>query len=178
MARAASSPDRTNPEDVSIRRAGRGDAQLIHALILDLAASLGTAGKVASCARDIEREGFGAKPAFEALIAERRGAAVGLCLFFDSFSSWSGRRGVYVQDLYVAESARGLGLGRRLLAEAAAIVRARGGNYLRLSANADNAPARAFYECVGLRRSSTERIYQIRERAFEELAGGAKGTAT
>ncbi len=86
-------------------------------------------GKVASRVEDIRDRGFGADPAFEALIAERDGAPVGLCLFFESFSTWDGRRGVYVQDIYVSEAARGLGLGRRLLAEAAAVSRARGGSY-------------------------------------------------
>ena len=176
MTSSASTSDLRNLADVTIRRAGPLDARLVHDLILALAGNLGATRKVTSVAEDIEREGFGAKPAFQALIAERDGEAVGLCLFFDSFSSWSGRRGVYVQDLYVAESARGLGLGRRLLAEAAAIVQARGGCYLRLSVDADNAGAQDFYESVGLHWSSTERIYQVREGEFIDLARSAKGT--
>ena len=75
-------------------------------------------GKVASSVADIREQGFGADPAFEALIAEQDGAAVGLCLFFESFSSWDGRRGVYVQDIYISETARGLGLAAARPAEA------------------------------------------------------------
>jgi ribosomal protein S18 acetylase RimI-like enzyme len=176
MGRTAATTRRESLEDITVRRAGLADARLVHDLILDLAKSLGAESKVRSSAEDIARAGFGPAPVFEALIAERRGGAVGLCLFFDSFSSWNGRRGVYVQDLYVAEGARGVGLGRRLLAEAAAIVRARGGTYLRLSVDADNAAARDFYERVGLRRASTERIYQVRDREFAELAESARGT--
>ena len=101
---------------------------------------------------------------------------VGLCLFFESFSSWDGRCGVYVQDMYVAEAARGHGLGRRLLAEAAAISRARGGSYLRLSVEADNDSAQAFYQRVGLAWSSRERIYQVRDDDFAALARDAAGT--
>jgi len=175
MTQAASNIDPDGQVDVIIRRAVRADARLIHGLIVKLARSLGTTQKVTSSVADIEREGFGDRPAFEVLIAERRAKAVGFCLFFDSFSSWSGGRGVYVQDLFVSRSARGLGLGRRLLAEAAAIVRARGGSYLRLSVEAENASAQAFYERIGLHRSSTERIYQARDGEFKELADSAKG---
>ena len=143
--------------------------------MIELAAAIGRTGKVASRVVDIRDQGFGADPAFEALIAERDGAAVGLCLFFESFSSWDGRRGVYVQDIYVAEAARGLGLGRRLLAEAAAISRARGGSYLRLSVAAENDQAQAFYQRIGLAWSRSERIYQVRGDDFAALAQDGAG---
>lgn len=175
-ARAASTAGRGRPEEVVIRRAGRADATLIHALVLGLARTLGVTEKITCSPEDIQREGFGAKPAFEALLAERRGEAIGLCLFFDSFSSWSGGRGVYVQDLFVSGGARGQDLGRRLLAETAAIVRARGGTYLRLSVDANNALAQGFYQRVGLHLSATERIYQMDEPEFNDLANGATGT--
>lgn len=160
----------------TIRRATEADAGTIHALVIELAAAIGRTGKVASRVADIRDRGFGSDPAFEALIAERDGAAVGLCLFFESFSSWDGRRGVYVQDIYVAEAARGLGLGRRLLAEAAAISRARGGSYLRLSVAAENDQAQAFYQRIGLAWSRSERIYQVRGDDFAALAQDGAGT--
>ncbi len=156
-----------------IRRATEADAETIHRMVLDLAEGIGQGHNVTSSARDIRAHGFGPEAAFEALIAEMNGAAVGLCLFFESFSSWEGRRGVYVQDIFVSDSARGLGLGRRLLAEAAALSAARGGSYLRLSVEADNETALAFYARVGLRWSTNERIYQVRGEAFAALAGSA-----
>ncbi len=161
----------------TIRRATEADAATIHALVVQLAAAIGRTGKVASRVEDIRDQGFGADPALEALIAERDGAAVGLCLFFESFSTWDGRRGVYVQDIYVSEAARGLGLGRRLLAEAAAISRARGGGYLRLSVEAENDTAQAFYRRIGLAWSNSERIYQVRGDDFAALAADAAGEA-
>ena len=161
----------------TIRRAVEADAGIIHALVVELAAAIGMSGKVASSIEDIREQGFGADPAFEALIAERDGAPVGLCLFFESFSTWDGRRGVYVQDIYVSEAARGLGLGRRLLAEAAAISRARGGSYLRLSVEAENHRAQAFYRRVGLAWSASERIYQVRGDDFAALAQDAEGAS-
>ena len=159
----------------TIRRATEADAAAIHAMVVELAASIGMADQVSSCVEDIRDQGFGADPAFEALIAERDGVPLGLCLFFESFSTWDGRRGVYVQDMYVAEAARGLGLGRRLLAEVAAISRARGGSYLRLTVEAENDGAQAFYQRVGLAWSDRERIYQVRGGDFAALAQGAAG---
>ncbi len=153
-----------------IRRAGAADAGAIHALVVELAATLGRTDRIASSIADIRDHGFGPDPAFEALIAERDGAAVGLCLFIESFSSWDGRRGVYIQDIFVSEAARGFGLGRRLLAAAAAISRARGGSYLRLSVEAENHRAQAFYSRVGLTWSRSERIYQVRGDDFAALA--------
>jgi ribosomal protein S18 acetylase RimI-like enzyme len=175
MTEATSTPAEAAPDGITIRRATCADAALIYRLIRELAGVLGAEARINSTAEDFAREGFGDDPAFVALIAERQAEPIGLCLFFESFSSWNGRRGVYVQDLYVADSARGLGLGRRLLAAAAAIVHRRGGRYLRLSVDADNALAQAFYERIGLRHSSTERIYQVRDEEFAALAGSAEG---
>ena len=152
-----------------IRRATEADAEAIHGLVLDLAESIGLTHKVASSAEDIRSHGFGPEAAFEALIAESNGAAVGLCLFFESFSTWDGRRGIYVQDLFVSQAARGRGLGRRLLAEAAALSAARGGSYLRLAVDSGNTAAQAFYERVGLYRAAEERIYQARGDDFAAL---------
>ena len=71
--------------------------------------------------------GFGEQPAFDALIAEVDGDFAGMCLFFPSFSTWRGRPGVYVQDLFVEERFRGAGVGVALLRGTAALSRARGG---------------------------------------------------
>jgi len=171
MANKAPNPD---SKKLVIRRATPSDAAQIHRLILDFADSLGTVERVSASAEDFARASQGEPPAFEALIAERGGAPIGLCVFLNSFSTWTGRRGIYIQDLYVAASARGLGLGRRLLAEAAAIAHARGGNYLRLSVDIDNEGAKAFYRRLGLHQSSDERIYQVRGQDFAELAARAQ----
>ncbi len=174
MTRDISKPDARETGAPVIRRATEADAEAIHGLILDLAESTGLTHKVASTARDIRSHGFGPEAAFEALIADWNGAAVGLCLFFESFSSWDGRRGVYVQDLFVSEAARGLGLGRRLLAEAAALSSARGGSYLRLAVDSGNVTAQAFYERAGLRWAAEERIYQARGEDFAALVESGK----
>ncbi len=176
MTRDISKPDARETGAPVIRRATEADAEAIHGLVLDLAESTGLTHKVASSAQDIRAHGFGAEAAFEALIAESNGASVGLCLFFESFSSWDGRRGVYVQDLFVSEAARGLGLGRRLLAEVAALSSARGGSYLRLAVDSGNVTAQAFYERAGLLWAAEERIYQARGEDFAALVESGKRT--
>ncbi len=178
MTRDISKPDARETGAPVIRRATEADAEAIHRMVLDLAEGIGQGHNVTSSAQDIRAHGFGPEAAFEALIAESNGAAVGLCLFFESFSSWDGRRGVYVQDLYVSEAARGLGLGRRLLAEAAAFSSARGGSYLRLAVDSGNVTAQAFCERVGLRWAAEERIYQARGDAFAALVESAKRTGS
>src|SRR5690606_2285616 len=86
---------------VTIRLATAEDAPVLHALMLELAAATGRAGKVTG-----SPEAFRQHAAlFDALLAERSGRPLGFCLFFTSFSSWRGEPGIYIQDLYVAEEA-------------------------------------------------------------------------
>jgi len=174
MSEAMSRERRAAARPVTVRLAGPADAAAVYALVVELAGARGVSHKVASSVEDIARDGFGADPAFEALLAELDGAPVGLCLFFGSYSTWRGRRGLYVQDLVVRECARGLGLGERLLAAAAALCAARGGCYLRLSVEAGNTAAQRFYRRAGLEHSAAEQIYLLEDAAFDALAAGAE----
>lgn len=156
-------------EALRIRLATEGDVDSIHSMILRLARATGLREKVTSRPEDFRRFGSRGQPAFQALIAERDTLAVGLCLFFYSFSSWRGELGVYVQDLFVADAERGSGLGRRLLGETVRLAKRRGATYLRLSVNEANSGARQFYERIGMSLSGDECIYQATGPAFEQL---------
>jgi GNAT superfamily N-acetyltransferase len=158
-----------------IRRAVAADAEAIHGMLAALARDIDAAHRMAASVDDIRRHGFGAKPVFEALIAETDGQAVGLCLYFTSFSSWRGSTGVYVQDLYVAETMRGTGLGRWLLEEVAAVGAKQGGTYLRLAVDAANIDGQGFYERLGLSWCASERIFEIAGEAFAALGGEGNG---
>jgi GNAT superfamily N-acetyltransferase len=160
-----------------IRAAVAADAVAIHTMLLAIAATTGEADKIAGTPHDLARHGFGAAPAFRALIAEAAGRPVGLCLFFTTFSSWRGRLGLYVQDLYVDPSVRGGGLGRRLLAAAAAEGARHGATHLRLSVDAGNAAAEAFYRRVGFEAAGHERIQVLDGAAFAALADGGNADA-
>lgn len=143
-------------------------------MIVALGQSMDEAHKIRSDIADFERYGFGDNPLFEAFIAERDGSAVGLCIFFYTFSTWLGEPGVYVQDLYVADSERGTGLGRRLLAATAGFGRERNATHLRLTVDSQNTSAKRFYEYVGMEFRDTEQSYHIGGNAFLTLAGGPR----
>jgi len=162
--------------EIGIRLATADDATGIHGMIVELARATGLRQKVTSRPEHFLRHGSGERPAFEAYIAECAGKALGLCLFFYSFSSWRGELGVYVQDLYVSEEARGSGLGRRLIAETVRLAKSRGATYLRLSVGRENTTAQEFYRAIGMSGSEDECIYQAEGEEFERLAGDAGAT--
>ena len=93
-------------------------------------------------------DGFGPQPCFEAILAVRGEAAVGLAQFYPIYAAWRGERAVSVANLYVDPDERRGGLGRRLLREVARRAVALGARRLELQVEADN-PARAFYARVG-----------------------------
>lgn len=157
-------------EQVSIRPAVPQDAQTIHAALRTLAAGVGAGDRMTATVDDLLAHGFGAAPAFEVLVAEADGAFAGLCLTFPSFSTWMGRSGIYVQDLYVAEGFRGHRIGERLLREAARRGRARGARYLRLSVDVENTRAQSFYARLGIRHSRDEQIHMIKGADFDTFA--------
>ncbi|HTV68526.1 MAG TPA: GNAT family N-acetyltransferase [Rhizobiaceae bacterium] len=156
--------------DVTIRAATAADADAIHAAIVAMSHHVGAAAKVKSGADDLRRFGFGENACFEGLVAEVDGTFAGMCLFFPSFSTWLGRPGVYVQDIFVDETFRGRGVGEKLIARVAAITAERGGIYLRLSVDVENISAQAFYSSLGMGWAQGERLYAAYGDAFTALA--------
>jgi GNAT superfamily N-acetyltransferase len=118
---------------------------------------------------DVRAHGFGERPYFEVLLAELDGAPAGFALYFHNYSTWTGRPGIYLEDLFVEERARGLGLGRRLLQAVARIAAARGCGRLDLWVLHWN-PARAFYHRVGMRHMEQWLPYRMDRAAIEALA--------
>ncbi|MBT3427412.1 MAG: GNAT family N-acetyltransferase [Gammaproteobacteria bacterium] len=154
----------------SIRIARHTDAPTLHAMVLELAESSGEKNKVTSSAEDFLQYGFADQPAFEGLIAEYQGEAVGLSLFFYNFSTWRGKLGAYIQDLYVKPPHRGTGLGRQLIIETARCARQRGADHLRLSVDSDNKSAQHFYQHLGITWREQEQLYQADGEAFRKIA--------
>jgi len=154
-----------------IRVALEEDCEDMFEMLAGLAVAVGDTSKFISSVDDLRLYGFGEAPLFDALVAECNERVLGLCLFFYTYSSWLGRPGIYVQDLFVDETKRGSGLGRRLLQKAAAIGRDRGANHLRLSVDHINTPAQKFYESLGFRRRDDEHIFQADGATFGKLAG-------
>lgn len=138
---------------VSVRFATQADVPTILDFIRQLAAFEREPDAVKTTEADLLRDGFGARPRFETLIAEVAGesgpAPVGFALFFPTYSTWEGRPSLYLEDLFVSESARRHGVGRALLAKLAAIAVERGWQRLDLQV-LDWNPAREFYARLGL----------------------------
>ena len=160
----------TRPTDIVIRSGTVNDADTIHTALLRLGTHIGAHQEITSTPDDLRRYGFGDRPAFSTLIAEVGGEFAGLCLHFPIFSTWMGRPGVFVQDLYVEDRFRGRRIGEKLLRHVARECRAAGGVYLRLSVDTDNDAAKAFYEKLGIGRSDYEQVQKIVGDAFFAFA--------
>jgi GNAT superfamily N-acetyltransferase len=133
---------------VSIRFATEDDCALILDFIRGLALYERAPEAVVATEEQLRQFGFGPQRHFEALIAELDGAPVGMALFHPRFSTWTGTPTVFLEDLYVAEVARGHGVGRRLMARLAAIALERGWGRIDFHV-LDWNPARGFYRKLG-----------------------------
>ncbi len=161
---------KTASDKAVIRRATIDDVADVHELVVELAVATGMQHKVKSTAADFLAHGFGADPHFHALVAEKNGRIVGLCLFFYEFSSWLGTPGIYIQDLVVRSDVRSTGLGRQLVAESVRIARKQGATHLRLSVDVNNEAAIRFYQKLGMNSSSDERIFHAHGAVFQKLS--------
>jgi GNAT superfamily N-acetyltransferase len=157
---------------VAIRPAEAADAATIVRLVRELAEFERLADQVRITEADVLRDGFGERRCFECLLAEVDGAAVGFVLFLDSYSTFEGRQGIYIEDLYVSEAARGLGIGRRLMARLARIAIERECRRLDLGV-LDWNPARGFYDRLGFRHSAGWLPYRLTGDALARLASEA-----
>ena len=123
---------------------------------------------------DVRRDGFGAHPAFECLIAEQPTEsgprAVGFALFFPNYSTWEGRAGLYVEDIFVVEDARGTGAGRAILEALARTARDRGAARIDLAV-LDWNPARGFYTALGFTQQHEWLPYRLEADGIARLAG-------
>ncbi|MBY0306381.1 MAG: GNAT family N-acetyltransferase [Sphingomonas sp.] len=113
---------------------------------------------------------FSATPAAEALIAENDGSPVGLALFFHNFSTWTGWRGLYLEDLYVTPAARGHGVGKALLKYLAALAVERGCTRFEWQVLTWNTPAIDFYQAMGAELMEEWRTCRVSGEALTRLA--------
>ncbi len=114
---------------------------------------------------------FGDRPAAEAVLAETDGEPVGFALFFHNFSTWEGRRGLYLEDLYVTPAARGQGAGAALLRHLAALAVARDCARFEWSVLDWNEDAIAFYRAMGATGQDEWTVQRVSGAALQRLAG-------
>jgi GNAT superfamily N-acetyltransferase len=138
---------------IVIRFACAEDVGLLLEMIRDLAAYERAPDAVVATVADLLRYGFGPQRRFEALIAALDDQPAGFALFYPDFSTWQGRAGLYLEDLYARDWARGRDVGRRLIARLAAIAIERDWPALHFNV-LDWNPARNFYHRLGIERRS------------------------
>ena len=114
---------------------------------------------------------FGARPAAEVLLAEVEGETAGLALFFHNFSTWQGRRGLYLEDLFVRPAMRGRGIGKALLCELARIAMERGCARMEWAVLDWNTPSIEFYKSLSAVPMDEWTIFRLTAPAIERLAG-------
>lgn len=156
---------------VTIRNAVPQDIDLIHAFILGLAEYEKLADEVRTDKEVLARHLFGARPMAEVLIAERDGTGIGFALFFHNFSTFEGRPGIYLEDLYVIPDARGSGAGKALLARLAQLTMERDCARLEWSVLDWNTPAIDFYRAIGAKPMDGWTIQRMGGNALVALAG-------
>jgi GNAT superfamily N-acetyltransferase len=154
---------------ITIRLAAPEDAGLVLRLIQALAVYEKAPEAVVATEADLVRHGFGPDPQFEAILAFVDGEPAGLALFHSRFSTWLGRPGMYLEDLYVTEAARGLGVGRRLMARLAAIAVERSWGRIDFQV-LDWNPARNFYHRLGMQHLGGWLRYGADAQALRRLA--------
>ena len=154
-------------EQLTLRLAVPADAALIAELIAEHARDEGAeaGGRPEGYARGL------AERACACVLAERGGEALGLAMFYRTFSSWAGQPGLFLEDLYVRPGARGLGVGRLLLAELARIAQDGGATRIDMAVREANR-AGAFYTRLGLRPLPGWLIWRAEGAVLAELAGG------
>jgi len=153
-----------------IRRARPDDVPAIYQMIRDLAEYERSPTEVTGTQQDLARSLFGPDPAVFAHVAEHDGRVGGFALWFLNYSTWLCQHGIYLEDLYVAPELRGLGLGRSLLAELAALCIERGYGRLEWWVLDWNEPARGFYEALGATGMDEWTVHRLTGQALTDLA--------
>ncbi|MDQ0749027.1 GNAT superfamily N-acetyltransferase [Streptomyces africanus] len=158
-----------------IRAATTSDVPEIRAMIRELAAYERAAEQARATEEQLHEALFGEHPAASVLIAqdEDTGEAVGYALWFPRFSTWTGTRGMHLEDLYVRPHARGAGHGRALLAALAAICRSKGYERFEWWVLAWNEPTIAFYKSLGVELLDEWTVCRLSGEPLEHLAAEA-----
>jgi len=154
---------------ITLRAATADDVGTLLGLIRGLAIYEKKPDAVVATEADLLRHGFGAVPRFETLIAFVDGKPAGFALYFPNFSTWTGKPGLYLEDIFVEEWARKLGVGRRLMARLAAIVLERDWGRFDFSVLHWN-PARDFYHRLGIEHLEEWLPYRANDAALKRLA--------
>ncbi len=157
-------------EDLEIRSARPGEEGSILGLIRELAAYEKLLHEVVATEEDLATALFGESPSAEALVGLVGEGIVAFALFFTSFSTFEGKSGLYLEDLFVKPEFRRQGIGKKLLAHLAKIAVDRGCRRFEWAALDWNESAIRFYEELGAQKMEQYRLFRITGTALEQLA--------
>ena len=144
---------------------------MILQLIRDLATYERAPDAVVATEAGLREVLFGPKPAAEVLLALENAEPVGFAVFFHNFSTWLGRPGLYLEDLFVRPEKRGKGYGRALLAKLAQIAKKRGCGRMEWAVLDWNDPAIQFYRKLGAAPMDEWTVFRLTEDGIAKLAG-------
>ena len=156
-----------------IRPANVNDVGVLVTMIRELAAFERELDLVVISEADLVRDGFGASPKFRTLIAEWDGEIAGYALFFVIYSTWEGRPGLFLEDVFVREQFRGKGLGKALFARVAEIACAENYYGIRWEVLDWNQRAIEFYQSLGVTFLDKWRSVLLSDEPLQRLAGRA-----
>jgi GNAT superfamily N-acetyltransferase len=158
--------------EIEIQVATEDDVPLLLSLIRELADYERLSHEVVATEETLRDSLFGGRQLAETLLAHLGDEPVGFALFFHNFSTFLGRPGIYLEDLYVKPEFRGAGVGRALLVRIAGLAKERNCGRLEWSVLDWNEPAIGFYERIGASPVSGWTVYRVTGEALEELAAG------
>jgi GNAT superfamily N-acetyltransferase len=157
-------------DELDLRSAVPADVPLILRFIRELAAYERLEHEVVADEAGLATALFGPRPYAEVVLAEAGGEPAGFALFFHNFSTFVGRPGIYLEDLYVRPAMRGRGVGARLLAHLAALAVERGCGRLEWAVLDWNEPAIGFYRRLGARPMDEWTVFRLEGEALSCLA--------
>ena len=166
------------PSDFQIRPARVEDVPIIMELIRDLATYERAPDEVTATEEVLVDVLFGERPAAEALLAFEAESPVGFAVYFYNFSTWLGRPGLYLEDLFVKPEKRGNGYGRALLVELAKIARDRSCGRMEWAVLDWNEPAIKFYRALGAQPMHEWTVFRLTRDEIAKLADAADAAAT
>ncbi len=157
-----------------VRAARPSDVPEILALVRELAEYERAPEAVAATEDDLRAALFSASPAVFCHVAEVDGAVAGFAVWFLNFSTWLGRHGIYLEDLFVRPAYRGRGLGRALLESLAATAAERGYGRVEWWVLDWNRPAHDFYRTLGAEPMDEWTVWRLTGDALQEAAAGSQ----
>jgi len=156
---------------LSIRNATINDTAIILMFIRKLAEYEREPDAVVATEDDLRRDGFGPSPKFRCVIADWAGQPAGFAFFFNNYSTWLGRPGIFLEDLFVLPEMRGKGIGKALLRHLAQIAVRENCYGLRWLVLKWNEPALKFYESLGAEALVEWETMRLAGLALRRLAG-------